>query len=165
MKLHCNLRKAYWAIIKHADNIGNSADGGRGDSFIIMTPLVFRVTSLQLCSNHYRIIKAERSVRACWIRVRVDVSDWFGAPLSATAASVSAVNALSCAGAAAAAKSHGIGEDGVGVDGAARQDGGAVLHLVVGAARLKRHTQEPLVAILFTHTHTNIVINCPLANK
>lgn len=90
---------------------------------------------------------------------------WFGAAPFAAAAPVSAVDALGCAGATAAAESHGEGEDGVGVEGAARQDGRAVLHLVVSAERLKGLAQEPLVAVpreakSFTDSrvHSNTVV-------
>lgn len=66
----------------------------------------------------------------------INSPDWFGTHSSAHATPLCALIAFCFTCTTVAAKSHGVGEDRAGVDGAARQDGCTVLHLVVGAPSL-----------------------------
>lgn len=94
---------------------------------------------------------------AALLRVRVQTSDWFGAAGAAHAGPVCALIAVGPAGTTVAAESHGVGEDRVGVDGAAGQHGRAVFHLVVGTTSLDEEAWAeyiPQVAVLLTaHKH------------
>lgn len=80
--------------------------------------------------------ESERDDVVALARVRVDTSDWFGTLSSVHAGPVGALIAVSPAGTTVAAESHRVGEDGVGIDRTAGQNGCAVLHLVIGAASL-----------------------------
>ena len=85
----------------------------------------------------------------------MEACDWFGTSGSVPAGPVRALIAVSPAGTTVAAESHGVGEDRVGVEGAAGQDGCAVFHLVVGTASLDKEARAeyvPHVAVLFTQT-------------
>lgn len=84
----------------------------------------------------YSASGSEREDVVARARVGVKPPHRFGARRSGRATSVRTLVTLSLAGATVAAESHRVGEDGAGVEGTARQDGRAVLHLLVGAASL-----------------------------
>lgn len=106
-------------------------------------------------SSRAERLKGDHVVALAW--VRVDASDWFGTLRSICAGPVRALVAVGPAGTTVAAQSHGVAKDRVGVDGAARQDGGAVFDLIVGAAPLDKEAPAknvPHVAVLVdTHKH------------
>lgn len=82
------------------------------------------------------IKESERDDVVALAGVWVNPPDWFGTCSSAHATSLCTLIAFSLACTTVAAESHRVGEDRAGVDGAARQDGCMVLHLVVSAASL-----------------------------
>lgn len=111
----------------------------------------------QLFNKMITTEESERDHVVALARVWVDASYWFGTPRSVHAGPVRALVAVSPAGTAVAAESHGVGEDGVGVNGTAGQYGCAVFHLVIGAASLDEEAWAdyiPHVAVLLI-TYTN----------
>lgn len=80
--------------------------------------------------------ESERDHVVSLARVRVETSHWFGTASSVRAGPLYALIAVRPAGPTVAAEGHGVGEDGVGVHGAAGQYGRTVFHLVIGTASL-----------------------------
>lgn len=81
-------------------------------------------------------LESERGHEVALCRIRVQTSDWFGAPPSGPAGSVCTFVSVSPAGATLAAESHGVGEDRVGLHGTAGQNSCAVFQFVIGAPSL-----------------------------
>lgn len=105
---------------------------------------MFWLSNIELClvkmlrSTHIESV-GDHVVAPVRVR-RVEVLDWFGTAGSVHAGPVCTLVTVSPAGAAVAAEGYRVGEHGVGHSRAARKDGCAVLHLVIGAASLDNVT-------------------------